>query len=161
MFIIFFFIWLSFLCFWFFILFFFFFSLHIKFRIREHPISYKFHIKKTKLTFFIKQKDSTSLEAEVLRHEFSHLGEQSLEMPLGANFRGKLQGINDCLFLFIYFFLGGNFFDLHSHILANDFKDLFVRGVETVRFISFFIHFSLALDYQENLIVSEKHWLSH
>ena len=116
---------------------------------------------KVRLTLFVVQKHSTTLETKVLWHEFSHFVEQALEVSLGTNFRRQLQSVDDSLFFLVDFPLGGDFLDLHRQILTNNFENLFIWGVEPLGFISLFVHFGLQLNNEENFIVSKEYWLGY
>jgi hypothetical protein len=118
-------------------------------------------MKQSTLTFFIVQQYSAALESKVLGHELSHLVEQALEVPLGADFRCQLQRVDDGLFLLVHLFLSGNFFNLHRQVLANYFEHLFVGGVEPEGLVCLFVHLGLQLNHEENLVISEQDRLGH
>lgn len=82
------------------------------------------------LTFFVVDKRSNGLEAEITWHELANLLEQPCETPLSAHFRGQLECVNDGLLLFVDLLLGAYLLDLHREVRAEDLKDLFVGLVE-------------------------------
>jgi hypothetical protein len=86
------------------------------------------------------QKNATALESKVLWHEFTHLVEQALEVPLSADFGCKLQSVDDGLFLLIHFFFSGNFFNLHRKVLANYFEDLLVGSMKAESLVRLPVH---------------------
>ena len=81
-------------------------------------------------TLLVEDECSNSFEAEVFRHEFTHLFEEASETPLRAHLRGQLECIDDSLLFLIDFLLCLDLLDLHGQVRAENLQDLLIGLVE-------------------------------
>lgn len=74
-------------------------------------------------------------------------------MSLGANLAGKLQGIHHSLLSRLDLPQGQSSFEAQLEVIAEYFKDLLIRNLESLKLVDFLVEAGLTLHSEHNLII--------